>query len=541
MYTTARILKLPPMQAVAEKVLRLAIYARVSTEEQREGQNIDSQVAELERFSQDKGWPITGIYRDDGWSGGVMERPELDRLRDDAQKGLFDAALINDVDRLARDVAHLGIIKRDLEKKGIKVIFRKLPTDASATSNLMVNILGSFAEFERELIADRTRRGRRHKIEVRKQYLGSNTSYGYRYMPMDRINGKPGVLEVNPEEAAVVRKMFEWIDQEGLSARRVTRRLDELRIAPRHGAARWGRSSIIRILRNEMYAGVWHYNKFQGCEPQNPTTAGYRRRAKCSVRQRPRAEWIPLELPESLQIIPRDRWQRVQQQLDRNITFSPRNEKHAYLLKGLIRCGGCGARYVGDPCHGRFYYRCLARCKTTRIVRESQIDNAVKRAVSTMMLRPDTILNPLRQLQKADRQEALHHKDIAKEAEKELAKLAIEETRVFEAYRAGAISPSQLGEQLELLKARRVALDLKRVELEAANAIQPDEALKTAEDYCAEAARNLSKFTTGEWREFLRVLIREVVFYGNRVTIEGQIPIGQDVGRAPKLRADVTL
>ena len=95
----------------------------------------------------------------------------------------------------------LGVIKRDLEKKGIRVIFRKLPSDTSPTYNLMVNILGSFAEFERELISDRTRRGRRHKVEVRKQYLGSNTAYGYRYIPMDRISGKEGILEVVPEEA----------------------------------------------------------------------------------------------------------------------------------------------------------------------------------------------------------------------------------------------------------------------------------------------------------------------------------------------------
>src|SRR5438128_2641880 len=204
------------MSQISDAGLRLAIYARVSTEEQREGQNIDSQIAELERFAREKAWLITGTYKDEGWSGGVMERPELDRLRDDAQKGVFAAVLINDVDRLARDVAHLGVIKRDLEKKGIKVIFRKLPSDASPTYNLMVNILGSFAEFERELISDRTRRGRRHKIEVRKEYLGSNTAYGYRYILKDRAAGKEGILEVAPEEAAVVRQMFEWMDQDAL-------------------------------------------------------------------------------------------------------------------------------------------------------------------------------------------------------------------------------------------------------------------------------------------------------------------------------------
>src|SRR6266849_2516527 len=224
------------MPEITDAGLRLAIYARVSTEEQREGQTIDSQVSELERFSREKGWPIVGIYKDEGWSGGVMERPELDRLRDDAQKGVFEAALINDVDRLARDVAHLGVIKRDLERKGAKVIFRKLPSDTSPTSNLMVNILGSFAEFERELIADRTRRGRRHKVEVRQQYLGGNTSYGYCYTPRDKTEDGQGRLELAPQEAIIVKQMFDWVGREGLSARRVVERLTAQKVTPRkHG------------------------------------------------------------------------------------------------------------------------------------------------------------------------------------------------------------------------------------------------------------------------------------------------------------------
>jgi len=127
-----------------------------------------------------------------------------------------------------------------------------------------------------------------------------------------------------------------------------------------------------------MYIGVWHYNKLQCCEPrQRRTKSAYRKRLKSSVRQRPREEWIPLELPASLQLIPRDRWERVQATLKRNITFSPRNEKHPYLLKGLVRCGGCGARYGGDSWHGRFYYRCLARCKRLPAVREFRLERLI--------------------------------------------------------------------------------------------------------------------------------------------------------------------
>ena len=454
------------MPETADAGLRLAIYARVSTEEQREGQTIDSQVSELERFARDKAWLIVHIYKDEGWSGGVMERPDLDRLRDDAQKGLFDAVLINDVDRLARDVAHLGVIKRDLEKKGIRVIFRKLPSETSPTYNLMVNILGSFAEFERELISDRTRRGRRHKVEVRQQYLGSNTAYGYRYRSIDRAAGTQGILEIAPDEARVVQRMFEWVDHGGFSARRVLNRLNELKIPPQKGAAQWAKSSVLRILHCETYTGIWHYNKFQGCEPKNPAASPrYRKRTKCSVRQRPRNEWIPLALPESLQIVPRELWQRVQQQLARNLAFSPRNEKHRYLLKGLVRCGECGSRYTGDPCHGKYFYRCIKRCKGMPSITEGILNAAVQGAVEKVMLDPGMIIEPLKLLNEAASRDLKQRQDTAQSIDRETRQLDAEEQRILDAYRQGFLSPTQLGQQLEKVTTKRTALDLKRAEI----------------------------------------------------------------------------
>ena len=526
------------MSETADAGLRLAIYARVSTEEQREGQTIDSQISELERFAREKAWLIAGTYKDEGWSGGVMERPELDRLRDDAQKGVFEAVLINDVDRLARDVAHLGVIKRDLEKKGIRVIFRKLPSDASPTYNLMVNILGSFAEFERELISDRTRRGRRHKVEVRQQYLGSNTAYGYRYKPMD-VSGTEGILKIAREEAHVVQQMFEWVDQDGLSARRVLNRLNELKIPPQKGAAQWAKSSVLRILHCETYAGIWHYNKFQGCEPKNPASSPrYRKRTKCSVRQRPRNEWIPLALPESLQIIPRERWQRVQQQLAKNLTFSPRNEKHGYLLKGLVRCGGCGARYTGDPCHGKYYYRCIERCKRMPSITEGILNDAVQHAVEKAMLDPGMIVEPLRLLNEADSRDRQQLQNAAQDIERETKQMDTEEYRILDAYRQGFISPTQLGQQLEKVTARRTALDLKRAEIAQEEKMPAEQMEKAVIDYCAEAAKNLANFTFDQWREFLRTIIQTITFHGDRITIQGRIPIG-GVSSSGEMRLEV--
>jgi len=518
-----------------QTIVRIALYTRVSTEEQREGQTIDSQLAELERFSREKAWPIVDIYKDDGWSGGIMARPQLDRLRDDAQKGKFDAVLVNDVDRLARDVSHLGVIKRDLERHGVKVIFRKLPPDTSATYNLMVNILGSFAEFERELISDRVRRGRRHKVEVKHQYLGSNTSYGYRYRPKDRVAGKEGFLELVHEEAEVVQQIFSWVDQEGLSARRVVNRLNELKVPTKKGAPRWGRSSILRILKNEMYAGTWHYNKYEGSEPKTPTPRGtYKKRTKCSLRKRPRGDWIPLVLPESLRIISRDRWKRVQEQLSRNLTFSPRNEHHTYLLKGLVRCGACGAGYMGDPGHGYFSYRCSARCKQMPMIREHTLNTAVQHSVAKVMLDPNVILTPLRELEAANAREKKHTQDTLENVERERKRLDDEEQRILDAYRLSIISAEQLKQQLGKVDIRRNKVHSKRAELMQDN-LPLEHVETTVAEYCGEAAENLAGFTEDEWRQFLRTIIRTISFHGDHITIQGRIP-STEVGYSDEIR-----
>src|SRR5262249_8240110 len=158
----------------------------------------------------------------------------------------------------------------------------------------------------------RTRRGRRHKVEARGQFLGCLAPYGYRYVTKDQAASRDGHLEVLPEQAAVVRQMFEWVDKEGLSARRVMRRLNERGVRPLKGGHAWAKSSVTRILRCETYTGVWHYNKFESYAPTAEQKREYRRLAKYKLRQRPREEWIKVELPEPLRIVNREQWERVQ-------------------------------------------------------------------------------------------------------------------------------------------------------------------------------------------------------------------------------------
>jgi site-specific DNA recombinase len=512
--------------------LRAAIYARVSSEEQREGQTIDSQVAELERFAREKNWQIAGVYKDAGWSGSLLARPDLDRLRDDASRGGFDLVLLNDVDRLARDVAHLGIVKRDLESRGVEVVFRKLPAEKSPTYNLMVNILGSFAEFEREMISDRTRRGRRHKVEVRQQYLGAQAAYGYRYIPKDRSGGNVGHLSIDPEEASVIRQMYEWVSEEGLSALKVVERLNERAIPSRKGKL-WGKSSVIRILRNEMYAGVWHYNKHQLCKPRRSKSKDrYRQALKSSSRLRPREDWLPVILPEDLRIIRRSLWKQVQARITSNATFSPRNTKHFYLLRGLLTCGGCSAAYVGDPNHGKFYYRCSKGCSKVPSIRESRLDGIVWSALEEAILNPAIINEQITKYLEREESSTRQLLSESDQIEQGLQRLANEESRVLEAYRMGILSPSQLGRELEKVNLRKNALKSNSAHLaEQPNLSNLQAVRKSVTDYCRQVAERLKSFTLEERQRFLRLVVDRVIFEGEQVRINGILPVSQS-GRA---------
>jgi hypothetical protein len=226
-----------------------------------------------------------------------------------------------------------------------------------------------------------------------------------------------------------------------------------------------------------------------------------------------------------LQIIPRDRWQRVQEQLDRNITFSPRNEKHAYLLKGLVQCGGCGARYVGEPCHGKFYYRCIKRCKKNPTIREKALDDAVKESIRSIMTNPEVIIAPLRELDEAVAQERKSSESNDERIAAEGKKLKIEEDRLLEAYRQSIISPVQLGQQLEQIAAVRAALDLEATTLTADDSPSSEEVGKTVTEYCGEASKRMENFTPEQWREFLRIIVETITFRDNRIAIRGRIAV----------------
>ena len=497
--------------------MTVAIYARVSTEEQRDGQTIDSQIRELEQFASNQNWVIHEIYKDEGWSGGLLARPALDKLRDDCSKGVLDAVLVNDVDRLARDVSHLGIIKRDIERKGVRLVFRKLPAENSPTYNLMVNILGSFAEFERELIADRTRRGRRHKVEVRHEYVGCTAPFGYRYLKGTRES--PGHLEVVPEQAKVVEQIYRMAADESLSMKKIAERLTAMGARSAKGNPHWGVSVIGKILRDEVYAGTWYFGRWESREPlqrQNPDA--YRRHLKTGRTRRERSAWLPVHLPKELAILPRELWERTQRQVAQHRKFSPRRTQHFYMLQGMLRCGRCNARFRGrhyrDGDRLYFYYHCAQYCRGSRYVRRDRLDSAVWDNIQSLLVDPEKIAQRVRAAAKVigDRESSRKRLDGERVASKTIA----EELAIFNSYRQGRLSAQRLASELQLLRERREAA---AKELATAGPVDP----ASIEQVCSALRQRIEGATEEEKQTILRDLGIGITVTAERLLVRGQI------------------
>lgn len=513
--------------------MKCAIYCRVSTEEQKEGRTIESQIKELEDFAQVNSYVIAARYIDEGWSGSILNRPELDRLRDKADKGLFEAVLVNDVDRLSRELTHLGIIKKDLEKKNVKLIFKKLPNNGDPISNFMVNMLGSFAEFERELIADRTRRGRRYKVEVRKLIQGNVPPYGYNYVKKDKEKGIEGHYEVNEKEAEIVKMMFDWVVKDGISQREVVRRLTASKIPPRKGSARWGRSSVHKILTNETYTGVTYYYKYQAVESDKYKQTRYYKHRKTGLRLRPREEWIPIPLPDSLKIIDKQTFLVAKSQFDRNKVYASRNVKYSYLLKGLVRCQ-CGSPFTGIPCHGRLFYRCGNRHKTfplpkecrASIISAPKLESIVWNSVANAIHNPEIISDQVKILEEKQKKNPLDIEKAIQNAQKELECMKIEEERIFTAYRKGIIQLEQFEAEIGKIQNERTQLNqkLSKLSQEQSASFSTKGVTKSIEEYCQIIKKRIGKFTFEQKQKFLRFLLEKIIIEGNTVRILGLIP-----------------
>src|ERR671913_825312 len=165
--------------------MRAAIYARVSTPRQARESNTDQQVARLERYAERQGWVLDGghVYLDEGHSGARLSRPGLDALRDAAAMAEFEVLLVAAPDRLARNYVHQVLLLEELQGRGCRVEFAERPMSQDPNDQLLLQIRGAVAEYERTLIAERMRRGRLAKLRSGQLLPWLRVPFGYRTDP----------------------------------------------------------------------------------------------------------------------------------------------------------------------------------------------------------------------------------------------------------------------------------------------------------------------------------------------------------------------
>jgi DNA invertase Pin-like site-specific DNA recombinase len=161
-----------------------AIYARVSSEQQKEENTIASQTAALVDFARGQGYsvPDDWVIEDEGFSGASLLRPGLERLRDLAAEGYIQAVLIHSPDRLSRKYAYQVLLTEEFARHGVETIFLKAPHSGTPEDQLMLQFQGMIAEYERAQILERSRRGKRHRAKAGEVSVLGGAPYGYRYI-----------------------------------------------------------------------------------------------------------------------------------------------------------------------------------------------------------------------------------------------------------------------------------------------------------------------------------------------------------------------
>ena len=337
------------------------------------------------------------VFRDDGYSGAVLARPGLDRLRDAVKGREIDRVLVTAPDRLARNYVHQMVLLEEWAQAGCAAEFLDRPMSDDPHDHLLLQIRGAVAEYERTLIAERMRRGRLAKLRAGMLLPWTYAPYGYRMSP-DRPRDPRGVT-LDPAEAAVVAELFALYREPGTSLMQLAMHLDARGVPTPSGTPRWSSPTIRGILRNPIYTGQVYAQRTQYRAPTHRRSATHPiGRPHGTAVPQPADTWLLVgQVPA---VVSQTHFDEVQAKLATNRSFARRNNTaHQYLLRALVSCGCCGLACTARATNGRnFYYLCngkghstfshRATCCPTRYIPADQLDELVWKDLCALLTEP---------------------------------------------------------------------------------------------------------------------------------------------------------
>lgn len=514
----------PPAVGSRNDSAAVAIYLRVSTEEQRERQSIETQREFGDRYCALHELSVYRVFADDGVSGTVPldKRPIGSQILEDAKQHKFDQLLVYRLDRLGRDTRLILNAVADLEKFGVRVRSMTEEFDTGTpTGRLMLTMLSGFASHERDVIRERSVAGT-NRVAESGAWLGGIVPFGYRKTGEKRnahvVVSEEVIPGVEMSEADVIREVFRMATVEKKSCRVIATRLNDLHIPcayvrddrvissgkrKQRTSGVWSPGRIRALLTNKMYFGVHEYGKR-------------------AVRER---TLIPRAMPA---IVSEDTWRKAQTTLQGNCLFSARSARTKYLLRGLIKCGLCGKTYIGMSSARKsgkreYYYRCNGahspsiylkdrRC-VSKGIQGDVLEQQVWADVETFLRNPGPVLDRLRTRLEMNADGSEHAQRQLARFEELLARTGTERNMVVGLYRRGRLSEADLDHQLEEIRKEESGLQNQIEELQTslARSASVAETVDSAQGLLEMLRHRLGEEVTWEQkRRLIEVLVANV-------------------------------
>jgi site-specific DNA recombinase len=518
-----------------------AIYARVSSEKQKEEQTIGSQREALKEYAKIQGYviPDEWNFEDEGYSGASLQRPGLERLRDLSVEGQLEIILVYSPDRLSRKYAYQVLLLEEFSRCGVEVIFIKSPQATTPEEELLVQFQGMIAEYERTQIVERTRRGKKHKAKNGTVSVLSGAPYGYRYVK--KTDNSEAYYEVNETEANIVREVYRLYTQEWLSMGEIVRRLTQQKIPTRNGKSRWDRSVVWSMLRNPSYKGKACYGKTEKAERQKITRplrqrGGFTKRSSCN-RERPKNEWIEIDVP---MIINEETFALAAERLEKNKQFSRRHTKEPTLLQGILVCNECGYGVYRTSTRTSkrkiYYYRCLGsddyryangRVCNNRPIRADYLDERVWREVMKLLEDPNLIKTEMERRMKEAR-ESNPTKRRGETLVKEATRLSKGIDRLLDAYQEGLMPLEQLRGRIRGMRKREQAIksELQSLEAQAIDEQSYRQVVDKVENFLGKIHESAKMLSVEDRQKVLRLVVKEILVGPKTLIIKHSIPTG---------------
>jgi site-specific DNA recombinase len=511
-----------------EKQIRkeVAIYARVSSDQQVDAGTIKSQIsALLDRVNSDGlKVPEELKFIDDGYSGATLLRPDLERLRDTVYSGILERIYVHSPDRLSRKYAYQILLIDEFKRAGVEVVFLNGRNGESPEDELLLQVQGVVAEYERAKILERSRRGKMHAAKQGDVSVMAGAPYGYRFISKKTSEDGVARYEIVFEEARVVQRIFEWMAKDRITLYEASHRLTKLGVKTRTGKTLWQPKTVLQILKNTAYIGEAAFGKTR----QGPRRSRVRAakgqpehsRIQSSTYGVPEDEWIRIPVPP---LITPAIFQAVQEQLAENRSKARTRKVGArYLLQGLIACKLCGHAYYGKPCVCGDekelyyeYYRCLGRdgyryggsplCMN-KPVRGDLVEEAVWKEVLKLLQNPSLLEKEYNRRLSADKPDDID--DLTNQQ----TKLRTAISRMIDSYSEGLIDKSEFEPRVKRarLKLAQIESQMKKAADTAGSEGQLRLLIVRLSEFSSQVLSNLQTLDWETKRNVIRAVVKRI-------------------------------